>query len=249
MISAFKKIWQFAGAERKNINQSVAVSFLNALSRMFEVGAVYFIIVALTGGETGGWPAWVALGFMLVSIIGNAVTASISKMQQTHAGYFMAANERIKIGNLLKGVPMGFFNENSLGEVTGVCTTVLGNIETMVPIVLVNILSGLVGTVVFTAMILIFDWRIGLIAAAGIVLYCLVLSSMERKSAVLAPDSQKSQTALTSAVLEYVQGMSVVKSFNLSGKGDKKLQDALEYNRKSNLNMEKLLTPYSTCRS
>lgn len=245
MISAFKKIWQFAGVERKNINKSVAVSFLNALSRMFEVGAVYFIIVALTGGETGSRPAWVALGFMLVSIIGNAVTASISKMQQTHAGYFMAVGARIKIGNLLKGVPMGFFNENSLGEVTGVCTTVLGNIETMVPMVLVNILSGLVGTVVFTAMILIFDWRIGLIAAAGIVLYCMVLSSMEWKSAVLAPDSQKSQTALTSAVLEYVQGMSVVKSFNLSGKGDKKVQDALEYNRKSNLDMEKLLTPYS----
>lgn len=145
--------------ERKNINQSVAVSFLNALSRMFEVGAVYFIIVALTGGEPGA--AGVGrFGIQLVSIIGNAVTASISKMQQTHAGYFMAANERIKIGNLLKGVPMGFFNENSLGEVTGVCTTVLGNIETMVPIVLVNILSGLVGTMVFTAMILIFDWRI-----------------------------------------------------------------------------------------
>ncbi len=245
MISTFRKIWQFSGVERNNINKSVAVSFLNALSHMFEVGAVYFIIVALTGGKTGSRPAWIALGFMLVSIIGNAVTTSISKMQQTHAGYFMAANERIKIGNLLKGVPMGFFNENSLGEVTGVCTTVLGNIETMVPMVLVNILSGLVGTVVFTALILIFDWRIGLIAAAGILLYCLILSSMERKSADIAPDVQKSQTALTSAVLEYVQGMSVVKSFNLSGKGDRKVQDTLEYNRKSNLGMEKLLTPYS----
>ena len=245
MISAFKKIWQFAGAERKNINKSVAVSFLKALFHMLEVSAVYFIIVALTDGDGSFWPAWIALGFMLASVIGNGITTSISKMQQTHAGYFMAANERIKIGNLLKGVPMGFFNENSLGEVTGVCTTVLGNIETMVPMVLVDILSGIVGTVVFSAMILIFDWRIGLIAAAGILLYCLVLSSMERKSAVLAPNSQKSQTALTSAVLEYVQGMSVVKSFNLSGKGDKKVQDALDYNRKSNLDMEKLLTPYS----
>lgn len=245
MIGAFKKIWQFAGAERKNINKSVAVSFLNALFHMLEVSAVYFIIVALTDGETSSRPAWTALGLMLASVIGNGFTTSISKMRQTHAGYFMAANERIKLGNLLKGVPMGFFNENSLGEVTGVCTTVLGNIETMVPMVLVNILSGLVGTVVFTAMILVFDWRIGLIAAAGIALYCLILSSMEKKSATVAPDVQKSQTALTSAVLEYVQGMSVVKSFHLSGKGDQKMRDTLEYNRKSNLGMERLLTPYS----
>lgn len=249
MIETFRKIWKFAGVERPNIGKSAAVNFLNAVFHMFEVSAIYFVIVALTnlsatGGEAGNSAAWTALAFMAVSIIGNAVTNNFSKMQQTHAGYFMAANERIKIGNLLKGVPMGYFNENSLGEVTGVCTTVLGNIEMLVPMTLVNIMSGIIGTIVFTIMIIIFEWRVGLISAAGIILYFLVVSSMEKKSAVIAPNAQKSQTALTSAVLEYVQGMGVVKSFNLSGRGDKRLQDALEFNRKSNLDMENLMTPY-----
>ena len=245
MIEAFRKIWRFAGTERANINRSVVVKFLNAVFHMLEVSAIYFVIVALTQGEAGSRAAWTALGFMAVSIIGNAVTTAFSKNQQTHAGYFMAANERIKIGNLLKGVPMGFFNENSLGEVTGVCTTVLGNIETLVPMVLVDIMGGVIGTVVFTAMILMFEWRMGLVALAGILLYFLVVSSMEKKSAAIAPNAQKSQTALTSAVLEYVQGMGIVKSFNLSGRGDKRAQDALEFNRKSNLAMEKLMTPYT----
>ena len=245
MIEAFRKIWRFAGVERANINKSVAVKFLNAVFHMLEVSAIYFVIVALTQGEDGNKTAWTALAFMAVSIIGNAVTTAFSKNQQTHAGYFMAANERIKIGNLLKGVPMGFFNENSLGEVTGVCTTVLGNIEMLVPMVLVDIMGGLIGTVVFTAMILIFEWRVGLVVAAGIFVYFLIVSSMEKKSAAIAPNAQKSQTALTSAVLEYVQGMGIVKSFNLSGRGDKRAQDALEFNRKSNLDMEKLMTPYT----
>lgn len=245
MIETFRKIWKFAGVERPNIGKSAAVNFLNAVFHMLEVSAIYFVIVALTQGETGNHAAWTALALMAVSILGNAATNSQSKQQQTHAGYFMAANERIKIGNLLKGVPMRFFNENSLGEVTGVCTTVLGNIEQMVPMTLVNIMSGVIGTIVFTVMILLFEWRVGLIAAAGILVYFLVVSSMEKKSAAIAPNAQKSQTALTSAVLEYVQGMSVVKSFNLSGKGDKRLQDALEFNRKSNLDMEKLMTPYT----
>lgn len=245
MIEAFRKIWRFAGAERANINKSVAVKFFNAVFHMLEVSAIYFVIVALTQGETGSRTAWFALAFMAVSIIGNAVTTAFSKNQQTHAGYFMAANERIKIGNLLKGVPMGFFNENSLGEVTGVCTTVLGNIETIVPMVLVDIMGGLIGTIVFTAMIIIFEWRVGLVALAGIVVYFLVVSAMEKKSAAIASNAQRSQTALTSAVLEYVQGMGIVKSFNLSGKGDKRVQDALEFNRNSNLDMEKLMTLYT----
>ena len=135
---------------------------------------------------------------------------------------------------------MGFFNSNSLGQVSGV-----GTIETMVPIVMVNILSGLITTAVFAAMILVFDWRIGLIVLAGAALYLCAVSAMEKKSAAIAEDTQRSQTALIEAVLETVQGMSVVKSFNLTGKGDRKLQDALEYNRRSNLEVERVMTPYT----
>ena len=245
MIGTFKKIWQFAGKEKGNIGKSVVIGFLGALFHMFEIGAVYVVIMAVISGEKSAKTAWLALVFMIISIIGNAVTGSFSKSQQTHAGYFMAADNRILIGNRLKGVPMGFFNENSLGEVTGVCTTVLGNVELQVPMVLVNIMGGIIGTVVFAVMVLVFEWRIGLIALAGIVGYLLVVSSMEKKSAAIAPNAQKSQTKLIEAVLEYVQGMGIIKSFNLSGQGDKKVQDSLEYSRKSFLDIEKIMTPYS----
>lgn len=245
MIETFKKIWQFAGNERKNINKSVWVGILNAILQMFQVGAIYLVVLALTGGAHSGKTAWLALALELISIFGSAVTASISKMYQTHAGYFMAADRRISIADRMKSVPMGFFNANSLGQISGVCTTVVGTIETMVPMVLVNILGGLITTVVFTIVILIFDWRIGLIALAGILLYLCVVSAMEKKSAAIADNTQKSQTTLIEAVLENIQGMSVVKSFNLTGKGDKKLQDALEYNRRSNLEVETVMTPYT----
>ncbi len=245
MIEAFRKIWQFAGSERKNINKSVWVSFLSAVLQMFQVGAIYFVVRALTGGAQGGSLAWLALGMELVSVFGGAIASSYSKMYQTHAGYFMAANRRIGIAERMKSVPMGYFSENSLGQLSGVCTTVIGSIESMAPVVMVNILSGLVTTGVFTAVILIFDWRIGLIALAGIALYLCVVSAMEKKSAAIADDTQRSQTALVEAVLETVQGMSVVKSFNLTGKGDRKLQDAVEESRRANLAVESVMTPYT----
>ena len=245
MIEAFRKIWHFAGNARKNINKSVAVGFLNAVLQMFQVAAIYFVVLALTGGVRGGKTAWIALICELVAIFGGAISASFSKMLQTHAGYFMAADRRISIANRLKSVPMGFFSDNSLGQISGVCTTVVGSIESMVPMVLVNILGGLITTAVFAALLLVFDWRIGLIVLAGIALYLCAVSAMEKKSAVIANDTQRSQTALIEAVLEAIQGMSVIKSFNLTGKGDKKLQDALEYNRRSNIEVSEILTPYT----
>ena len=245
MIAAFKKIWQFAGKETANINKSVAVSFLSAVLQMFQVGAIYFVVLALTSGGHSASTAWLALVFALISIFGGAVTSSQSKLLQTHAGYFMAADRRISIADRLKSVPMGYFNANSLGQLSGVCTTVVSGIESIVPMVLVNILSGLITTAVFMVLIFVFDWRVGLIVAAGIAVYLCVVSAMEKKSIAVAQEAQQTQTALIEAVLETVQGMSVIKSFNLTGKGDKKLQNALEANRQSSLHAEQLMTPYT----
>ena len=244
MIETFRGIWRFAGEEQRNIRRSVIACFFNAVFHMFEIAAIYYTILALLDGKTGHATAWQALGLLAVSILGSAVTKYFSQLQQTHAGYFMAANKRVAIGQRMKSVPMGYFNDNSLGELTGVCTTVLDNVETVAPMVLVTMLGGMLNALVFTVMILIFDWRIGLIVVAATAVYLFITSAMEQKSAALAPHRQKSEAKLVEAVLEYVQGMSVVKSFNLTGRGDHTLQEALEYNCRSNLNIEKMFTPY-----
>lgn len=245
MIGVLKKIWQFAGDERRNINKSVILGFFFAVFHMFQVGAIYFVILALTGQDTTNRAAWISLVLLLVSIAGRAIINRFTQLEQTHAGYFMVANKRIYIGDKLKRVPMGFFNEKSLGEITGVTTTVLDDVENTGPMVLVTILSGLINSAVFTLFILAFDWRIGLLVIAGTVLYLLITAAMEKKAAVVAPKRQESEARLVGAVLEQIQGMSVIKSFNLTGKGDRAVREALDYNCKSNLAIEKLFTPYN----
>lgn len=244
MLNALKKIWIFAGVERSNINKSLALSFFYAVFHMFQIGAIYYVILALLEPSTSGSVAWVAFALIIVSIAGRAAMNYTTQLQQTHAGYFMAANKRIFIGDKLKSVPMGYFSENNLGEIIGVTTTVLGDVENTAPVVLVSILSGLINALVFTLMVVMFDWRIGILVVAGTALYLMTSSAMERKSALLSPKRQESAAKLVAAVLEQVQGMSVIKAFNLTGKGDKKVRDALEYNRKSNLDIEKTFTPY-----
>lgn len=147
---------------------------------MFEIAAIYYTILALLDGKTGPATAWQALGLLAVSILGSAVTKYFSQLQQTHAGYFMAANKRVAIGQRMKSVPMGYFNDNSLGELTGVCTTVLDNVETVAPMVLVTMLGGMLNALVFTVMILTFDWRIGLIVVAATAVYLFITSAMEQ---------------------------------------------------------------------
>ena len=244
MIGVLKKIWDFAGEEQGNIRKSMILGFFYAVFHMFQIAAIYVVVLALVGGSTDSAPAWQALGLLLASILGRAILNRFSQLQQTHAGYFMVANKRISIGDKLKRVPMGYFNDQSLGELTGITTTVLDEVESTGPMVLVSILGGLINSAVMLLCVLFWDWRIGLLALAGMLVYLALLSGMEKQSAKIAPKRQRDEARLVEAVLEQLQGMSVIKSFNLTGKGDKRVRQALEDSRANNLAVEKLFTPY-----
>ena len=140
---------------------------------------------------------------------------------------------------------MGYFDEANTGNIVGTLTTVLGDVENTAPVVLINIMGGFLNAFVFTLITLIWDWRIGLIVIVGTLIYLWVTSAMEKKTAHLAPKRQEAQAELVEAVLEQIKGMSIIKSFNLTGKGDKKVHAAIRRNKKTNLAIEKMFTPYN----
>lgn len=245
MIEALHKIFLFAGPEKKNIYRSIFVGFLKACFNMLRIVAIYVIIDALASGNLSSGPALTAFLLMLVSILGMTFTRNISLLQQTHASFFMSANKRLEIAGRLKKVPMGFFNDNSVGEITGISTTVLETVENIGANVLVLVLGGLINTVLFFLMIPALDVRIALVVLAGMIVYLGFTSALEHKTRVLAPRREGSKTGIVSEVLENLQGMSVVKAFNLAGRGDKKLRASIDEYRDSNMDLEKVFLPYS----
>lgn len=244
MIDALKKIWAFAGSERKNLNRSVLLGVLYAIFHALQIAALYVVLKGLMEHVDGMDTAMQALVILAVSILGRSVVEYISQLQRVHAGYFMAANKRIAIGECLKRVPMGYFNESSLGRITGIATTVLGDVEETASMVLVNTLTGFLNTLILIPMVFVFDGRIGAVFIVGIALYLWVTATMEEKSRMLAPKRQAAQASLVEAVLEQLHGMHVIKAFNLTGKGDRQVRDALAESERANLSMERLFTPY-----
>lgn len=245
MLEAIKKIIAFSGPEKVRIYRAIIIAFFKSLFSMFRMAAIYFVLLAFEQGDKTMQPAWTALILLGISILGQFFLKMIADLQAVHAGYFMSAYKRLEIAERLKKVPMGYFNDNNLEQITGIATTVLDVVENQGANVLVLILSGLMNAVVFLFCVLFFDWRLGLIVFAGMTIYMIITSSMEKKSRSLSPIRQKNQAALVSKVLESLQGMSVIKSFNLTGKGDEALKKAIDDNRDSNMAMERLFIPYA----
>ena len=244
MIGVFKKIWDFAGTEQKNIRNSILSGFVNAMFHAMQLWALFAVLSALVEGSKSKETVFAALGIMLLSIAGKIVTQYVSQLQRTHAGYFMVAEKRVYIGDKLKVVPMGFFNQNSLGQLTAVATTTLSDVENAAPVVLVTSLGGFLNSLVFSLTIFLFDWRIGLIVAAGVVLFLYVVSLMEKRSRADIPKRQAAQATLVEKVLETIQGMSVVKAFDLDDAKGKKVNQAIDESCEKNSVLERAVNPY-----
>ncbi len=244
MITVFKKIWNFAEKEQSNIRKSIIVGFLCAAFNAMQMGGVYYVLVKIFDETLSVKDIAVVLGILLVSLFGKIITQYVSQLEQTHAGYFMAADKRIRIGNKLKKVPMGFFSEFSLGKITTMSTTTLSQIEMQVPMLLVLVLGGLLNTFVFALALFYLHIMVGITAVLGILAFFIVTYFMEKKSRENASEIGIAQTHLTKQVLETVQGMQVIKSYNLGGKNNKELSNAFEENCNITMKLEKTMTPY-----
>lgn len=245
MLETFHKIFEFAGGSRSLLKKSIVFSVINSIFDTFEIIALAIVMDGLIKGIQPKI-VWQSLAVMLISVIGKIVTGYISDFGQTKVGYFMCAEKRIHIGDRLKYMPMGYFNSHSLGNITAVVTTTMSDIEHNAPTVLREVLHGFILSVAMAIGITIFDWRIGLIVFAGILLFIWMNALLQKKSQVDSPKKQLAQEKLVEDTLEYIHGMSVVKSFNLDNNSNKKIDKAIEEARDKNLKLEKVFIPYIT---
>ena len=245
MISVFKKIWLFSGRERNNLTKSIVAAFFHAVFNAFRFVAIYYMLKCLFKQNVVQQDIVIALVVLIISLMGKIITQNVSQMNQTHAGYFMAANKRIELGEKIKRVPLGFFNNFSLGKLTTLATTNLTQIESWIPVLLVNVLGGFLNTFVFVLSIFIINLEIGFVALIGMMAFLFVTFLMEKRSRKNAADMSNIQTHLTKNVLSTIQGMQVIKSYNLGGKNNKNLNDAIDNSYKTTLLLEKMIIPYT----
>ena len=159
-------------------------------------------------------------------------------------GYTLCADKRVEIGEHLKYVPMGFLNSNSLGYVTSITTNTLENLQDVATRVVMMSTQGFINTCIIGLCVLVYDYRIGIVIFSGILIFLFVNGRMQKKSNDLAPIKTESDSRLVENILEYVQGISVVKSYNLAYKSGQKVTKAIDDNEKINFKMEKTFIPY-----
>lgn len=244
MIKTLSKIYQFSGKMQGTMKKAILFSVLHSLFDMMSFGALAMVFSGLTDGFTTSM-IWMIFGITLASMLLKIYCSYISDFGKVQIGYFMCAEKRIHIGDRMKYMPMEYFNDHNLGNLTSVVTTTMGDIENNASMVLTNILGGYIHAAIITIVMLCIDWRIGLTILCGILLFTWCIGRLQKKSETVSPQRQQAQEALVSNVLEYVQGMLIVKSFNLGQNSNSKMRQAILDSKDKNLKLERTFVPYN----
>ncbi len=183
-------------------------------------------------------------GLLLVSVIAMIALKCVVQMKQTTGGYTTAANKRMEIALKLRYLPMGFYNKNSLGNITSVTTNtmeVIGNVATRVVMMLVD---GMIDTVVLLILMFVFNWKIGLVVVAVLFVFLLVNVFRQIVAKKISKRKIDADQKLVSDVLEYTEGISEVKNYNMVESASDRLNASIEENRKVSTKMEMLIGPF-----
>lgn len=250
MFKTLKNFFAFCRPEnRKKFYCSILLSVIAALFNALKIPAVGVLLQAILGNGITVQTLFTSLGLMLVSMIGVSLIKYRATMLQTEAGYGTAADKRIEIAEHMRYLPMGYFNDNSLGNMMSVTTNTMENLSDVGTRVVMIVTEGIITTSVITLMIFFFDWRIGLMITAGLLLYFGANSLLQRRSQAASAEKVRSDTALVEKVLEYIKGIAEVKAYHLTGKYNQRMEKAISENVKANSNLELTLVPFMSLQS
>lgn len=249
MIGIFRKFFKFSGDQSRLFYQSLGLSLIHAVFEALRIPAIAIVLEAVINGNVTMQTVWSSLGVMLISIAGCALTRRSYTMKQTVGGYTVATDKRVEIGERLKYMPMGYFNDNSIGDITSVTTNTAENLQDVATRVIMLTTQGILTTAMFTLAILFYDWRIGVLLIAGIAVFFGINALLQKKSHEVSPLKTKSDTRLVASVLEYVQGIGVVRSYNLDKEANKTVDLAIKENEEINIGLEKTFVPYMCMQS
>ena len=245
MLSTLKKFFDFCTEEdRKKFYTSVCLGVLKAFIVAFRIPAIGLVVMAIINNNVSMQTVGLSLGMMLLSVILNILISLKVTMLQTEAGYHTCTHKRIEIAEHMRYLPMGYFNQNSLGQITSVTTNTLESLADVATRVVMMTLEGFLTAGTITVFVFIYDWRIGLILLAGLILFLLPNGLMRWQAGNVSEAKQQADTDLVAVVLEYSQGIAEVKNYNIVQLSAKKLSHAIENKRHLDTKLTWVTSPY-----
>lgn len=250
MFGTVKRIIDWCGSFKKNLYIGFVFSFFSGwFAAMPVIWAAYTIgkLVECEGQGKTISADWIgkSIVIQLLFIFLRFLFDYLRARFQESISYELIARDRLAVGDALKRVSLGYFQNMNTGTILNSITTGLHTLEGMGIRMIDNFVGGYLNFICILLWLTCVNWRVGLIAVTGAAVSLIFLFIISKYSTRNAPILAAANKELTGATLEYARGLSVVKSFGKAGAFMESMKKACRDSRDINLKIEWGYIPYN----
>ncbi len=246
MFALISRMLRLSGRYKKRIQLAFVCAFVEQILSKMPIFFAFLVLAGFASGTMSG-ARCLAVGAILVCVVVlQAVAHYASDRLQSAAGYMIFADQRIALADHLRRLPMGYFTAGNIGKISSVLSSDMVFVEEVAMSTIANMMSYLLSAGVLMVFMFWLDWRLGLIALAVTLLANVVARRMNAVSLKEAAARQEQGERLTDAVLSFVEGIGVIKSYNLLGAQSAALTENFARSRDVNAAFERRMTPWTT---
>ena len=245
MLKILHRIVCMTGKYSSRIRASYITSFIKGI--MMKAPLIFsFIAISLfmKGQMQEKICLYLGIGLALCIAV-EAVFEHITNVLQSATGYEVFADMRMRLGDHLRKLPMGYFTEGNMGKISTVLCTDMVFIEECCMSVLSELVTFMISQGLMTLMMFVMDIRLGISALVVVLAFIIVGNCMMKTTLAHSKTKQEGSESLTEEVLDFAEGIGVIKSFNMLGEKSKSLSAEFEKSCRESIDFEKSYGPWA----
>lgn len=244
MIGLVERILRLAEAYRTRIVLAAVFSFGKSVLSKAPLFLAFFLISGFLEGSVTAKRCAITGGALVLCLLGGCVFQHAADRLQSSDGFEIFADLRKKLGAHLRSMPMGFFTESNIGRISSVLSTDMLFIEENLMMVLADLVSYLFSAAIFVVFMFFFDLRLGALALLVSLAIFGIGEAMKKSTLAHSEERQAASQKLTEAVLDFTEGIGIIKTYNLLGEKSRELTESFAENCEKNLRFEEDYAPW-----
>ena len=244
MISMMHRLVEFCGKYKVPIRVSYLPGFLKGIVMKSPLMASFFLACDFMAGRMTKKSCLIYGLIILTCVILQAVMQNITDRLQSATGFKVFADKRMEMGDRFRKLTMGYFTDGNIGKVSSVLATDMNFIEENCMMVLEELVGLMISQGLMIAFMFFLNWQLGLTALVCLLLVILFGNITTRISISHSILKQKTAEKMTSAVLEFAEGIGIIKTFNLLGEKSKEVNESFEESSKNSIGFEMAYAPW-----
>lgn len=245
MLKILHRLVNMTGKYKTRIRASYVTSFVKGILMKVPLILSFFVISSFMQQSMTKEKCLYYGIAMFISVALQAVFEHINNVLQSATGYLFFADMRMRLGDHLRRLPMGYFTEGNIGKISAVLATDMVFIEENCMGVLSELVTFLISQGLMIVMMFVMDVRLGALSFFVTLVFIVIGSLMLKTTMKHSVIKQENCESLTEEVLDFAEGIGIIKSFNLLGERSKSLSDEFAKNCKESIDFEVAYGPWA----